>query len=179
MQGIVVGTAPGREAWLKDCLESLKGSKYPVVWTEEYSYELGKIRWAYEHTNFDDILFIQDSCVIHDLKLLDMVFGYEGSVSITNHPTLFGCYLGKYRREVLTRSKIPVVLTKAESVRQETSWTVKYAALDSTINLFDDFDVPEKHFFEQRHGRNNLVLRNEYLTKYKGTWSPEQIGSDD
>ena len=174
-RAVVIATRPHRTNWLADCLASLEGCPYQILILTEGNYELGKIKWVYEHTDIDEFLFLHDTCVVKDLKLLDMVFDHVGSVSITNVPAIFGCYLGKYRREILAKVRMPDIKDKHEAVLNEGHWTDTYARLDPlTINLFDDFDQPP-HTHEFRHGRDNLRLENDYLIKFKGSWSADTI----
>lgn len=180
MKAVVIGTDYGREAWLSDCLKSLKNCTYPVIVLTQYRYELGKFRWLKENTSLDEFLFLHDTCVVKDPSFIDEAFAHHGSVSLCDSPNWFGMYMGKYRMGILTSLIIPETESKYDSVLYETHWTEKYLYKDpDTINLFTDLDVPEKHRFETRHGRNNLVLENDYLIKYKATWSAEQVEAVD
>lgn len=155
-------------------MASLEGCAYPIVVLTEGNYELGKIKWVYEHTDIDEFLLLQDTCVVKDISFIDRVFSMPESVCLTDVPDLYGCYLGKYRREVLEKLQIPVPKDKYEAVKHETEWTRKYAALDPPVVLFDDLDKPPYTFVEH-HGRLNIRLENDYLIKYKGSWSYDTI----
>ena len=52
-------------------------------------------------------------------------------------------------------------------------WTRTYHEAEPSAHLlFSDFtDRHARGRKEERYGRVNLVLENQYLIKYKGTWS--------
>jgi hypothetical protein len=173
-QAIVIATTPS-SVWLNLIRDSLKSySKYPLIILSDYTYELGKIKYIYDHTDIDEFVFLHDTCVIKDLSLFDLCFEtYQGiSVAFSMCPVKFGMYLGKYRRDTLKRVEIPTPYSKIDSVKYEVSFNNAYCQAEpETVLLFNDFhDVPR---FEEKNGRNNMVLENQYLKKYKGTWSME------
>ena len=63
---IVVATTPGRENWLKQCLESIER---PVMVLSDFTFELGKIKWVFENTKIQRFMFLQDSVVIKNHKI--------------------------------------------------------------------------------------------------------------
>lgn len=136
-----------------------------------YQYELGKIRLIYEHTDLEEFLFLQDSVIIKDTKWIDEVFDHEGSVSLGNQ--LF-MYLGKYTRETLSKVPLPQPQNKHDAVRLEREWTRDYAESEANIKtLWPDFVDTDK--FEEHNGRLNMILENEHIKKYKGTWNVQMI----
>jgi len=142
---------------------------YPII-TVSVPYELGVIRWVYEHTDLDEFLLLQDSVIVKQYDWIDEVFDYRGSVSLS-HKHYF-MYMGKYTRDGLSKLEIPIIQSKRESVLHEDEWTSKYANLNDTKTLWPLFDTDT---FEERHGRRNMVLENPHLSKYKGTWHPGMI----
>ena len=168
-QVIVVPTSPGREHWAKQCSESLKDTPHIVV--SEYGYEIGKIRWMMENTNFDRWLMLQDSVVVKDLSLFDLAFSHPNSVALSNCPVKFGMYLGIYTRKTLSKVEIPIAHDKEDAIRYEVEWSKKYCESEKNIpTLFEDFSDGNSKRTVNIFGRENLVLENEYLIKYKGTW---------
>jgi len=164
----VIGSSPGREAWLADCSASITREHIAVV---SFGYELGKIRWVIENTTADRFLFLQDSWQIRSEGFWDLLEQFEGSVALTRDPYFFGCYAGVYERSVIERLGVPVVKDKAHSILLEIDWHRRYVALhgEPTVlfpGLTDGNAVRE----EERYGRVNLVLENEFVTKWKGTW---------
>ena len=165
-QAIVVGTAAGRSHWLADAMASLD---VEVVALSTTGFELGKIRWMYENTNFDRFIFLQDSLVIRNQQLLAKVFEAEGSACLMCEPRCLGSYLGLYERKVLDRCGIATAETKKDAIRFEVEWTAHYIAhCDSFTH-----PVPIHHQMSQtvmRHGRENLLYVNDLYEKWKGDW---------
>jgi hypothetical protein len=166
---IVIGTGAGREDWWRDCLASLQGQR--TVLCSAPGYELGKIRWAYEHLDVDRFWFLQDSVVVHNPAFLDEGLQADGPVSLCMDPALYGMYMGVYDRHTLRQVGIPEVNDKPTAIRLEVEWTRLYCEAAGPVKvLFPDLADRNAVGIEHRHGRDNLVLRNESLTKYKGTW---------
>lgn len=168
MNQIFIASSPGREHWVEQCSKSLGEIPHTVIC--DYGYELGKIRWIWQHTKFDRFLFLQDSVIIKDLSLIDMIFSYPKSVAISNCPVPFGMYLGVYSRETLDKTGVPKARTKEDAIRFEVDWSNKYCENESVPVLFEDFTDANATGTKKIFGRTNLVLENEYLIKYKGTW---------
>lgn len=165
---IVIGTTPGREMWLSDCLASIKRD---VIVISDFTFELGKIDWMIKNTNFDRFLFLQDSIVIKDDLFFDKIFSFEGSVSVNIDPTWYGSYMGIWERKPLLDAKYPLPKTKKESVLFEWQWTPQYAMAAGTVTvMFPELSDKNNKGFEIRHGRENMILENDYLIKYKGNW---------
>jgi len=168
---VVVATTPGREAWLAECLASIQ--REVLVLRQGGTWELGKIKWLYENTQLDRFLFLHDSVVVKDQAFFDRMFEHEGSVSVTDDPGIFGMYMGIYTRETLSKVHLFSPVTQRDSIRAEVEWTRTYHEAEPTAHLlFNDFtDRHARGRKEERYGRINLVLENDYLIKYKGTWS--------
>ena len=164
---VVIATTPGREDWLAQCLASIDR---PTVVLSDFTFELGKIRWVYDNTTVDRFMFLQDSVVVKDQALFNLL-DEPGSIALTADPRPFGMYMGVYERNVLAQIEIPLPQSKQESIEREISWTEDYCRHTTVLRtaypeLTDRNAVREEQLF----GRNNLVLENEHLIKYKGTW---------
>lgn len=158
--------------WVNDCLASLEGyTRYPTHVLSTYGYELGKIKKAAE-MGLDEFVFLQDSCIVKDHALLDEMFDFDGSVALGAWP--FFMYLGKYRLDTLKKVELPEVNNKHDSVHYEGKWTRDYAEAESKLKHICR-DLVDTNVFEERHGRKNMVLENDYLIKYKGTWDVRMI----
>ena len=165
---IVVATTPGREDWLQQCLSSIKR---PVLVLSDFTYELGKINWLFHNTKIKRFLFLQDSVVIKNQNLFDLLDDGHGSISLTNDPCMYGMYLGIYERQILEQVEIPIPESKSEAISYELTWTESYCQKAKNVrlaftNLNDKMATSKIMLF----GRENLVLENEYLIKYKGNW---------
>jgi hypothetical protein len=165
---IVIATTPGREEWLSQCLKSLGNRDHIVI--SDFSWELGKIKWMYDNTSIERWLFLQDSIVIKDEKFFDLIFSYDKSVAVSSCPVLFGMYLGIYHRETLSKINIPKVKDKEQSIFYEHSWNNEYCKNEKVPLLFKDLSDSNSKGQKFLFGRNNLILENDYLIKYKGTW---------
>lgn len=168
---IVIGTTPDRVDWLTDCARSI-GRPFIVV--SNYGYELGKIRWVVENTTIERFLFLQDSVVIKSDKFWDLLEGYSGSVSINQDPTYYGSYLGVYERSVLQRMDLPIMESKRDAVTHEVDWARRYIQVHGPVPVMFP-DLRDGENFEVYQGRMNMVIENDYLKKYKGTWSYDQL----
>jgi len=168
----VIGTSPDRADWAADSLRSVPGDGLVV---SVPGFELGKIRWVLENTTLERFLFIQDSVIVSK-SLYARLSVFDGSVAVLSDPVPFGCYLGVYEREILEKVGLPNICSKREAVEAEIWWTKAYceAAGDVPV-LFPQLSDRNAKRHAIRHGRENLVLENEFLTKYKGTWRHDQI----
>ena len=165
---ILVATTPGRENWLKQCLESIER---PVMVLSDFTFELGKIKWVFENTKIERFMFLQDSVVIKNQKIFELLDEDKGSIALTNDPCMYGMYLGIYERKILKMVDIPLPKSKAESIAFELSWTETYCRAARNVRLaFTDLTDSRAKRKEVLFGRENLVLENEFLIKYKGNW---------
>ena len=165
---IVIATTPGREQWLQQCLASIE---HPVLVLSDFTFELGKINWIFNNTKIERFMFLQDSVVIKNQSLFDLLFKDKGSIALTNDPGMYGMYLGVYERKVLEMIDIPIPKSKAESIAFELSWTESYCRAARNVRLaFTDLTDSRAKTKEVLFGRENLVLENEFLIKYKGNW---------
>ncbi len=171
---IVISTGMGRAGWLGDCLESILRERVTVC-RPRTGGELGAIRMIYESTHWPRWLMLQDSTVVVDQELFNIVDRINGPLLVAPRPSM---YLAVYERQVLHAVGIPDVPAGADrelAISHETEWMDAYvaAAQDQGFEvpvLFPLFGDQFASRTEQRHGRLNLVLENEYLRKYKGTW---------
>jgi hypothetical protein len=153
---IVVGTTPGRENWLKQCLESIQR---PVLVLSDHTFELGKIHTIFHKTKIDRFMFLQDSVVIKDQNIFNLLDD-EGSIALTNDPVPFGMYMGVYERSVLEKIHIPLPESKEDAIRYEIEWTKIYCSqapkLKTAYPELSDQNATKK---EVIFGRENLVLK--------------------
>jgi hypothetical protein len=164
---IVIGTSPGREPWLMDCLNSLQK---PCLILRDLNYELGKLKWCQENLK-NPFFFFQDSVVFKSTSWIDEASDKYLSVSLNSDPDLYGTYMGIYDPKVLRQIDVPIPKSKAEAIEFELSWTKKYVDQVGSVEvLFPELKDANAQGIEMRHGRENLILENEYLIKYKGNW---------
>jgi hypothetical protein len=170
---IVIATTPGREQWLQQCLASIE---QPVLVLSDFTFELGKINWIFNNTKIERFMFLQDSVVIKNQNLFDLLLKDKGSIALTNDPCMYGMYLGVYERHILEKIEIPIPKTKAESIAYELSWTDNYCKAARNVRLaFTDFSDSRSTRKQVLFGRENLVLENDFLIKYKGNWGQQVV----
>lgn len=171
-QRVMIVTCDDRRPWLDDCLDSLcHRSDLMVVNTP--GWEVEKLRYMYEQTDVDEWYFIQDSMIIKDDSFIDEAFAIKGSVSMTECPVVMGMYIGKWCRSTLDKIEIPRSKDKYFAILNEVGWCPEYAALEGRIPVQFP-EINDKMFGdrrEERHGRTNLILENDFFKKWKGTWN--------
>lgn len=167
---IVMNDAPKESTEYLEWLER----NFKLITLEDNYWELGAIESTLTYY-IDEFFFLQDTIEILDTSFIDDAFErFPGkSVAFDRH---FSHYLGKYRREILLEINItggfPRVTSKEEAIYQEFKFAQRYAELEwrETTVLDDKFaDDNPNNYWEERFGRNNLVLISKYLKKYKGT----------
>lgn len=176
------GVAQGSMDWFHDLSwkqkfwDSLNSSLVIGYYNLNDNFELGAIKGALDHTHFDEFVLLQDTVEVLNQDIFRILLeDYEGkSVAYNPH---FQMYLGKYRRPILQKVEIPIPLTKAEAVRYEETFHRQYREADPETVIFNHRFVDENFYgsWEERFGRTNLVLRDDYLIKRKGTWDAKQL----
>ena len=174
-QAIVIGSTTQTKDWLQNCLNSFGCyDKYPIIVVVNDDFELGKLKWVYDNTDIDEFFLLHDTVEIKDTGLFDLAFNYDGSFALSSQPVQMGMFLGKYRREILDKMSIPLTKTKMEAVLQECAFNEQYSKLETKMaTIFNPLLNSDK--FEEKFGRKNMILENDYIRKYKGTWSLEMV----
>lgn len=135
-------------------------------------YELAALKHMYD-LGYEDIIIIQDSCIIKDSSILQKAFDTEGSVSFTNG---YQNYHGKYQAETIKKvGGVPKISTKKEAVHHEgAGFNQEYIKAAGNVTVLcpelQDSDKREEIFGEIR-----MVIENQYFKKYKGCWHPGMI----
>lgn len=164
---IVIGSTPDRQVWVKDCIDSLR---LPCLIITDYFYELGKISWCAKNLN-QNFFFFQDSVIFKSTDWIKELLNKNKSIALTGDPVPYGTYMGIYEIDVLKRIEIPIPKSKAEAIQYELDWTASYIKEAGSYEIaFPDFTDAKAKRKEMRYGRENLVLENDYLIKYKGNW---------
>jgi hypothetical protein len=169
---IVIGTTPGRDNWLAQCLASITR---PVLVLSDFTFELGKFNWLMENTKIDRFMYLADSVVVKDERLFQLL-DEQGSIAFSSDPGIYGMYLGVYERKVLEKIQIPYPKNKKEVIEYELSWTQTYAQAAKNVRIaFDNLTDSKSKRKEVLFGRENLVLENDFLIKYKGHWGQQVV----
>lgn len=149
--------------------------KYKVILNRTDDFELGALRLVLEKTNYNEIFLMQDSCEIKSNKLFNLLFKkYKGKSVAVGYKFLH--YLGKYRRDILEKMVLPDTFNKEASIFNESRFNNQYRDLDPDFITINP-PLHTSEIFEEKCGRLNMKLENEYIIKWKGTWSISQLRS--
>lgn len=161
------------DPWLDDLLYSIQ-TTYPIIISNHDGWVMDAIRLAFENTPFDEIFFLNTSMIVKDNAIWDIVFKeYAGrSVAVGDK---FLMHLGKYRREIAEKTNYPIIRNKMDEVYLgEFGWTKEYIALEPDYvhvqPITDTFKV-----YEEKHGRRNMILENDYFKKWKAHWDASSL----
>jgi FkbM family methyltransferase len=176
-RGIVVTTSAYTKDFLKDCLESIKNVKYPILilsngnytpdlsyFNREYKLVINPINgWELAGINagkneFTEFVHIMDTTIIKDISMFDKLFEIEGNIALTRGHFH---YQGKY--ETAKLPNLPKVDSKEVAIMLEAHW----------LRFYKEFkpDLPvQSEIFEMKFGQNRMRLENDYMIKWKGTW---------
>ncbi len=163
---VVVGTSPGREIWVKQCLESLTRESLVV---SGFGFELGTISFILKNTTIERFVFIQDSVQILDNQVFDIIENMPGPNCLLHDPDCYGSYMGVYDRKHLNRLLTSPAFSKEDSIRNERVWTSEYLKFASGCNhaLGREWQVKG---YETSNGRVSQIIETKFLRKYKGDW---------
>ena len=171
---VVIGATRGDSPWLADLLPTLDGCRWPVVVHLTRGFELATIGWAAEW--FDEYVFLPESSRVLDLTVFDRCFGDHAGVSVSLGRAQggeFRMYLGKYLAASVRALGVPSVGSKEEAVQYEGgAWCGRYREREEAARRFARVGGPMEHTneFVERHGRVNMIVRNEHLERWKGSW---------
>lgn len=123
--------------------------------------------------NIEEFVILQDSMEIKDTKIFDLCFErWAGvSVSLSSTPAPFGSTHGKFIRSILLECDIPKISSKREDILYEVSFAEEYRRKCNGVEVLM-CDLPHSDKFEEKFGRKNMVVENDWIKKYKGTWHP-------
>jgi hypothetical protein len=167
--GIVIGACPDGSSWLDDLLASINTfGLEPIVVDKTWDFELHSITLGAER--FREFAFLPYSTLVLDNSLWEIVFDkYKGtSVSLSQSPVPFGYYMGKYLSSVVKEVGCPRIRNKAEAIGNESQWTAKYVKATGPYMALGD--LPHSEVFEEKNGRLNMVVENQWLRRYKSCW---------
>lgn len=161
-KGIVITTSDYTKEFLPACLNSLKTAPYEVFVQDngaEGGYELAGI--ATGKNLFDEFVHLMDTTEIKDVSLFDKLFDMPGHVFLTEGGYH---YQGKFVSNDLPM--IPRINSKKEAIDAELYW------LGNKPRTYFKPDLPvHTDIFEEIHGQRRMRLENDYLIKWKGTFS--------
>ena len=134
-------------------------------------WELGKIKFIHETYRPERFLFLHDSVEILDDSFFDLIEKTTGSVALFSDPVPFGMFMGVFERKVLDQVPLWQPTSKESSARAELLWTTRYArAAQPYTVLFPEVCDRNAERVIERFGRENLMLENKLIRKYKASW---------
>lgn len=164
MLPVHIGTAPGREPWLNDCLTSIRATTDRVVTVHTSGgYELAALRSGATH--HDRFLFLHDTVTILSPQFWNVIDWWPGTAWLTGWPPMFMGIHDRISLKVLDR--FPDSIDKADAIRIE----AELPTLLDYSTIWPDITDATALRQEHRHGRDNLVLGNNLFEKHKGTWA--------
>jgi len=170
-QAIVIIHARQDSSWLAECLNSIQ-TDYPVLLTNHDGWCMNGIQKIWETTDYDEMVFLNESMVVKDNAIWDILFKEHDGKSVMLGER-FLMFFGKFRREMVNKLVFPEVKTKVDDVLLgEGKWCREYMELNDHIELQPLSDNDRR---EDKHGRTNMVLENDYFIKWKGHWSLDMV----
>jgi hypothetical protein len=168
----------GNPVWLPEILDSIR-TTYPIMITNHEGYQIDGLRKAFEQSPFEEIFFIQESMVVKDNSVWDLIFkGTEGySVTFNND---FQMFLAKYQRRIVNKIPFPTVTSRRQDIQEgEGYWNFLYRDYcpQNTI-LLDPMIDPNPDIWEHhewKHDRDNIVVENSYFKKWKSVWHIDMV----
>ena len=174
IENAIIITTYEDSPWFWDCFNSVKAIayKYPIfsrVNTKDKNwYEAGGFHSA-KLIGSTWFFILMDTSIVKDVDLFDVVFNYNTSVAVS--PNFLMC-IGKYNL-----TGIPEILSmpnsKKEAIGFESKFNKDYMCNNQFIVLEPEFT--DRQVFEQKNGRQNMVLDCRFITKWKGTWALSMV----
>lgn len=152
-------------------------ANYLLLENRQNLWECGAIASVMYETDFDEFVLLQDTMVINNPGIITTMFDNFPDQSVV-FGARWACFLGKYRRTILEQIKLPITRTKEQSMYWEVQLPNEYLKFEPEIPmLFQDWgDNQPENKLEERFGRQNLLIYNPYILKYKGTVASDQEG---
>lgn len=176
-RGVVITTSSYTSAFLKDCLESIKDIKYPIIVLSNGGYqpnilnlypgiqlkinpingwELAGIRAGKD--NFDSFVHLMDTTIVKDISMFDKLFAFAPDENVVLTKGHFH-YMGKYITSKLPN--LPIVTSKEVAIMLEAHWLKYYREFIPDLPVQSDT-------WEVVHGQRRMRLENEFMVKWKG-----------
>lgn len=166
-QAILILHHKNSRGWLEDCLDSIE-TTYPIIISNHSGWCTPGIEKVFNETDYDEICILNETILCKDNSVWDIIFKENKGKSVMLGQEYL-MFFGKYLREHIL--PFPEVNNKIDDVLiGEDQWSKGYARLPiehvGIQPLYDTYQV-----FEEKNGRNNMILENDYFKKYKGSWN--------
>lgn len=160
---VVVGTHPDRTDWLDDCLASIRATstkRRKILVHETGGYEPAGILTGC--ATYNRFLYIHDSVTILSKDFWQTIDN-SGPAWLAGHPPMF---LAIYDAHTVA----PLMPTGKVSKREAISLESNLPSALTMPTIWPDVSDATALRHEVKHGRDNLVLGNDYFLKHKGNW---------
>ncbi|QUL37954.1 hypothetical protein [Erythrobacter sp. JK5] len=178
---LLVVTAASREsvAAATAIADEFPGTVARIETLEADTSELGGLHVACRCTSAREMFLLHDSCEVLDHGLFRIAFDELcGSAvpMLRSYGLVWTSCLGKYRRATLDRIDPALLLPggRLEAMEAEITFTQAYSRAEPQLV---DFPEPMRETDEivARHGRDNHLMANSYLRKWKASWSIDHV----
>lgn len=183
-QAIIIPTCKKYKPWLDNLLKTMD-TEYPIIIVynkegEQCLYESLAIKTGIE-LGLDEFFVLHDTCEVKNNNLFKLLFDthYGEDVFINPQGQML---MNKYTKRTL--SQLPTLIDNINSIK--TKWGAVLVERDIPLAIkvisnpiVMDLNFKDGNKFEMKLGRNNMVIENEYLKKYKGAWDMNTVNSAD
>jgi hypothetical protein len=168
-RAVIIVTYEG-SPWIDEQLECLRATPYPVVLAintaDDNRFDPAGLYLAVA-LGLEEFVLLHDSCLVRDVSVFDLLFATPGVVALSPD---FRMLQGKFVTNRLPRLPDPPIGSKWEAVAFE----VELSKRPADVTLFPEFHDDNSRF-GRKHGRDNLIIENEYLTKYKQCYDVDLV----
>lgn len=174
-QAIIIPTCKKYKPWLDNLMATLD-TEYPiiVVYNKEGKqclYEALAVKTGIE-LGIEEFFVLHDTCEIKDNDFFNLIFDKLKGVTCFLNPQ-GQMLMNKYTLKTL--KSFPTLIDNINSIHEKWAAVLFERDLPLAIKQVVDPVVIDPNFvdgnnFEQKFGRNNMVIENEYIKKYKGSW---------
>lgn len=150
---------------------------YPVVLSMHDGWVMEGVKKVWETTNYKELFFMNESMICKDNAIWEKVFHEYGGKSVMMSERYL-MFFGKFRREMVNKLQFPDVRNKLDDVfLGEGQWCRQYYELGDHVEIdpLADGDYNDPSRFEEKNGRRNLVLENQYFKKWKASYDMKTL----
>jgi len=179
-QAIIVSTHRKFKPWMVNFVKSYEHD-YDLLFvynTEKSNKYDPQAVIAGIESNYDEFLVLHDTMEIKDNSLFDIIFKEHvgKSVYLRKNACMF---LAKFTKTDLAKlpqstiQRLYDIEDKYDAVFEEAHFNAEYMKVANPVFLFNE--LKDSGVREEKFGRKNMILENQYIKKYKGCWSPSMI----
>lgn len=185
-QVIIIPTSHKYKPWLLEFLKTYNHS-YPIILVfndaNNNQYDAKAVIEGIKY-GFDEFLVLHDTMEIKDNAIFDIIFQkYKGeSIELVPMNTMFMLKYTKKHLDLIPKQYIDelfAVNDKWSAVVQEAKFSRVYEHYAHPIVLFPFLDRAALNPHEFKHGRDNMIMENNYIKKYKGSWDMPTLQAAD